>query len=291
MPSSRRVGVIGSSGQLGTDVVDVLQAGGHFELVPLTHIALDVTNAEQTLETVKTARLDVVVNCAAFHRVDECEAQVAEAFRVNGQGALHVARACEVVGALCVYISSDYVFCGDKGAPYTEDDRPGPVNVYGVSKVAGELLAQEACSRTLVLRISSVFGRAGARGKGGNFIEAILAKARAGGPVRVVSDQWMSPTYTRDAAGLLKALLQERVTGVVHGANAGRCSWFEFAQEAVRAVGLPIDVEPTSVRDQAPGVRRPRDSSLATVRGGDAGGARLPWQDALARYLREKGHM
>lgn len=287
MPSCRRVGIIGSTGQLGTDLVQVFEETGRYEVHPLPHASVDVTDSHQIGRALEDSRLDVVINCAAFHRVDECEEKIGESFRINAQGAWEVARACQAHGALCVYISTDYVFSGDKGSPYTENDRTAPVNVYGVSKVAGELLVQEACAQSLILRISSVFGKAGARGKGGNFIEAILAKARAGGPVRVVNDQWMSPTYTRDAAQVLERLIQDMAVGVYHAANSGRCNWFEFAQEALRSVGLAVEVEPIPAASLTSRARRPADSSLTSIR--------LPappaWPDALRAYLREKGYL
>lgn len=284
--------MIGGTGQLGSDVVRVLGADAAYEVVPLPHDRLEVADPEQVDAVLGGGGFDIVVNCAAFHRVDECEERVDEAFRVNAEGAWRVARACAAAGALCVFVSTDYVFAGDKGGPYTEDDRPEPVNVYGVSKVAGELLVRQACTRSLVLRISSVFGQAGARGKGGNFIEAILGKARAGGPVRVVNDQWMSPTYTRDAAEALAGLLRAGATGVYHACNAGRCTWWEFAREAVRQVGLPVEVEPITADAFPSKARRPRDSSMRSLRLADAiGRPSRPWQEALAAYLIEKGHV
>lgn len=291
MRSSKRVGIIGASGQLGTDLMEVFGAASDYEAVPLSHQQLEVGDAAQALRVIADGRFDVVVNCAAFHRVDECEDRVDEAFRINAQGALAVARGCAAADALCVFVSTDYVFSGDEGR-YAEEAPTLPVNVYGVSKVAGELLVRQACSRWLILRIASVFGKAGARGKGGNFIEAILQKARAGGPVQVVNDSWMSPTYTRDAANILRDLVDADVTGVFHAANAGRCSWWEFAAEAVRQVGLDVPVAPIPSTTYPAKARRPRDASFAGHRVADVTGqGPRPWQEALHAYLREKGHL
>src|SRR5262245_56082515 len=197
MASSKKIAVLGSSGQLGSDVVEVLSRSPSYQITSLPHEQLDITDREKVV-TALAAGFDVVVNCAAFNRVDECEDQPAQALFVNAGGAFEVARACRQTGALCVLISTDYVFDGEKGGPYAESDPVGPVNVYGASKLAGEFLVKQTAERWLVLRIASVFGKAGSRAKRGNFIETILSKARSGGPVRVVNDIWMSPTYTVD---------------------------------------------------------------------------------------------
>lgn len=292
MSSYRRVGVIGSTGQLGTDLVEVLEASGRYEVVPIPHDDMDVADRASVERVIGEGNFDVVVNCAAFHQVDQCEDRPDEAFRVNAHGAYEVARASAKASALCVYISTDYVFAGSKGTPYTEDDSPGPVNLYGVSKVAGELAVRQVEGRSLIVRVSSVFGKSGARGKGGNFIEAILGRARTGQPLRVVNDQWMTPTYTRDAATAIDALLQLEVTGTIHASNAGRCSWYDFAQAAVRLVGIGVAVEPIASDSYPSRAVRPHDSSLDTTRVAEVVG-RPPrfWRDALRAYLTEKGYL
>lgn len=290
MPSSRRVAVIGAAGQLGTDLVAALRGTGAYHVTPWPHEHVDVTRREQIDAAMEETRPDIVVNCAAFHQVDECEDRVAEALRINGHGASEVARACRQAGALCVFFSTDYVFWGDKGDAYTEDDVPRPINAYGVSKVAGELLVREATDRHLIVRISSVFGRAGARGKGGNFVESILKRARAGDALRVVADQVMSPTYTVDAAETVRALLDADATGLYHAANAGACSWCEFAQAAVRLAGLRAIVQPIASAEYPSRARRPSNSSLRSVRLPAGLGSR-PWELALSDYLQAKGHI
>jgi dTDP-4-dehydrorhamnose reductase len=150
--SVRRVAVIGAGGQLGSDIVLVLEQAPDFEVVPLFHRDVEVTDAASVQAALDAARCDVVVNCAAFHRVDECEERADEAFRVNAIGAWNVARACARLGAQCVFVSTDYVFSGEKGSPYVEDDRPDPINVYGLSKAAGEWLVRNTCPDAIVLR-------------------------------------------------------------------------------------------------------------------------------------------
>ncbi|MCX7600798.1 MAG: dTDP-4-dehydrorhamnose reductase [Meiothermus sp.] len=232
-----------------------------------------------------------IINTAALHKVETCEAEPERAFKVNALGALNVAQVAKTVRAKCVFISTDYVFDGAKGTPYIESDPPNPINIYGASKVAGELLSSITLENTLVIRISSVFGRAGASGKGGNFIETILQKARAGEPLRVVADQFMSPSYTRDVAHLLLALLQRDVRGIVHGANQGVCSWHALAQEAVRLCGPDVYVEPISASAFPSPVKRPSFSALASERLAALGLQTRPWSEALQEYLEEKGYI
>ena len=285
-----RVTVIGSGGQLGSDLVAALRDTEGYQVTALTRDDIDVTNPDSVRTALQHARSDIVVNCAAFVRVDDCEDHPEAAFLVNAVGALYVARGCRESNALCVYISTDYVFDGQKGAPYTEEDCPRPLNVYGASKLAGETLVQQACPRSLVVRIASVFGATGARSKGSNFVEAIIAKAQRADPIRVVDDIRMSPTYSRDAASGLEALLRREITGVIHLTNSGACTWYEFARAVLDYAGAKATLEAVSSHQDGARARRPKDSTL--------GSARLlalhvdrprPWQEALRAYLIETG--
>ena len=286
-----RVAVIGRMGQLGTDLANVLVEAGSYEVFGLSHQEIECTDPASVEKTLKTMRPDVVINCAAFVRVDDSEDRADETFRVNSLGALNVARACAEIDALCVYISTDYVFDGEKGSPYTESDAPHPINVYGVSKLGGEYLVQEACPRWLIARMASLFGKAGSSGKGGNFVQTILARAKAGEPLRLVDDIRMSPTYTRDAAQALERLLRERTLGLFHLVNAGNCTWYELACQALEVVGLQHRIEPISALEYPMKARRPKDSSLASTKLNPALKECLrPWREALKTYLREKGY-
>ena len=287
-----RVAVIGSTGQLGSDLVQVLTEAASHEIIPLPHSQVDITQRPMVMETIGRGRFDAVVNCAAFTRVEDCEDCPGDALRVNAQGAFEVARACAAANALCVHISTDYVFSGDKGTSYGENDAPAPINVYGAAKLAGEFLVRQAAQKWLILRISSVFGKNGSRGKGGNFLETILAKAGSGASVKVVNDIWMSPTYTLDAARIIEALIRIGASGLVHASNSGRCTWFEFASEAIRKTGLPVRVDPVSAASYPTKARRPQDSSLINSRLEQLLGRSVrPWQDALRAYLGEKGYL
>ena len=285
--SNPRVVVIGAPGQVGSDL---MQAMAGWSPVGLGHADVEVADAEAVRTRLDALRPDVVINCAAFHRVDECERRPEEAFRINALGARHVAQACTRLQALAVYISTDYVFDGEGGRPYVETDLPRPLNIYGASKLAGEHLVGAATARHLIVRIASVFGAAGARGKGGNFVETMITKARAGDAIRVVDDITMSPTYAADAAGTIGRLIADGRTGIVHAANAGACTWFEFAQAIFELTGINANLTPQRSSDLPAAAPRPRYSTLTSGRLPGWGQDPPHWRDALRRYLVAKGH-
>jgi dTDP-4-dehydrorhamnose reductase len=288
MDSTRRVAIIGSRGQLGTDIVEAFQSHEAYEVIPLTQAQADCTDAESVRKAVLRIRPPVVVNCAGFVHVDECEDQPQQAFAVNALGALHVARACAEANSMCVHISTDYVFDGSKAGYYTESDSAYPVNVYGASKFAGEILVRQTVPHWLIVRAASLFGRTGARSKGGNFVETILAKAKMREPLRIVNDVRMSPTYTRDAATALVRLVETGANGIVHLTNDGACTWYEFAQQILDFVGLRVFIDPVSSKEYSTPARRPKNCVLQSERSL----VKLrSWQDALKAYLIEKGHM
>jgi len=284
----RRVAILGSAGQLGADLVEVLRQDSSFEVIPLSHQEADCTRAEQVREVIARLRPDHVINCAAFVRVDDCEDQPGIAFEVNAVGAFNVARACAAVDACCVYISTDYVFDGTKKTPYVESDAPNPINVYGASKLAGEHLVRQAAPRWLIVRVASLFGKTGARGKGGNFIETILAKAATGEALRVVDDIRISPTYARDAAEVIRHLVITDVDGLVHAANTGSCTWYDFARTALDLCNLTATIVPVSASVYPAKARRPRNSVLECSRKITL----IPdWRTGLRHYLLAKGHL
>jgi dTDP-4-dehydrorhamnose reductase len=288
MSENRRIAVLGSTGQLGSELVDALRLDDQFETVPLVHSDCDCTKVPQVINAIRNLHPDVVINCAAYVRVDDCEDHAHEAFEVNAVGALNVARACAQYSALCVYISTDYVFNGAKDGPYVESDVTCPINVYGVSKLAGEYLVKLTASRWLIVRMASLFGKTGARGKGGNFVETVIDKAKAGESLHVVNDIMMSPTYALDASNALVLLLRENATGVFHLTNSGACTWYEFAQAILDFTGIGAVVVPISSDEFPTPARRPANSALRSIF--SACGLR-PWQDGLLAYLKEKGHI
>lgn len=282
-----RILVLGGWGQLGADLA--IAARARHELVCPRHADCDVTDADVVARTVLEERPDVVVDAAAFHKVELCEADPTTSFAVNAIGAWNAARAARAAGARFVFVSSDYVFDGERPPGYDEDAPTSPLNVYGVSKVAGERLARNACPDSLVVRGSGLFGHAGSSGKGGNFVETMLGKAAAGEPISVVDDQIFSPTSTRDMAERILLLLERRVPpGTYHVANAGACSWYTFARAIFDLAGLPVDLTPRPAGEQA--VRRPACSILLDTRSAALGlRPARSWSEALAWYLEARG--
>lgn len=285
----KSIAVIGSSGQLGSDIVSVF-AKSKWQVLPVNRDNLTVEDDSQVHKYFSENKVDVIVNTAALHQVGICENEVSRSWAVNAQGSSNIAAAAKAQGAKYVYISTDYVFDGKKSVPYSESDQVSPINVYGASKAAGEFVALTHSPNNIVARISSVFGLAGSSGKGGNFVETILNKAKKGEDLRVVDDMFMAPSYTRDIANKLLNVLDQNLSGIFHLSNLGRASWYEFAAEICKQVGLEVQIEKTKTDvDSLP--RRPIDSSLSTDKLISLGIHQRSWQDALNAYLIEKGHI
>jgi dTDP-4-dehydrorhamnose reductase len=289
----RHVVIIGSKGQLGTDLQPALEG---FRVTGLTHADLDVCDFERAGQVLGALRPDVVVNTSAFHKVDLCEDEPAPTFAVNATGAYNLARLAAAQDFTLVHFSSDYVFDGAGSVPYDEDHSANPISVYGVSKLAGEKLVRAFCPRHFVIRTTGLYGVAGASGKGGNFVETMIRLGKAG-PVRVVDDQVMTPTATADLARAVAALLvadgDRRVApGVYHVTSAGQCSWYFFAKTIFELCGMNVDLSPITTAQSGSKARRPAFSVLAHRKWMQAGFEELqPWRAALADYLRAKGHI
>ncbi len=279
-----KVAIFGASGQLGHDVSSAFS--GH-DTVPLDHSRVDIRNAADVARVVGDEHPDWVVNCAAMTNVDACETKALDAFEINALGARHVARACAAHGARLMHVSTDYVFDGARSGAYTEDDPPRPINVYGMSKLAGEWFVRAESAPHVVVRTSGLYGIHPCRGKGTNFVETILARAASGGPLRVVSDERLSPTFTEDLARQMSAMIERGVpAGVYHAVNPDGCSWHEFALEIVRLAGLSAGVEPIRATEWKSPTRRPANSVLRNQALGALGLDVMPqWRDALERYM------
>ncbi|MCI0777141.1 MAG: dTDP-4-dehydrorhamnose reductase [Chloroflexi bacterium] len=280
--------LIGSKGQLGSDLID----GWSGDLVAFSHEEFDVCNRDQAHEIIAREQPALVINTAAYHRVDDCETNGARAFEVNALGAKNVADAAREAGAAVMFISTDYVQDGLKGSPYVEDDLPRPLSLYGASKLAGEHLVRQSNAQHYVVRSSSLFGVAGASGKGGNFVETMIRKARAGDPLRVVDDQVSSPTFTADLALKLTELANSGRYGLYQITNGGQTSWFGFAEKIFELMGLTPSLAPISSDELDAPARRPAFSVLENRALVEAGLEKLrSWEEALAAYLTAKGHV
>ena len=283
-----KVVLLGPDGQLGYDIRKAHdEAGAPFELLPVGRGRLDVT-APNLAEQLAQRSFDVLVNCTGYHKTDEVEDNAELAFAVNAHAVRAMARACARRGARLVHVSTDYVFGGDakRSTPLREDDPVAPVNVYGASKLLGETLAQLACKDVVVVRVASLFGVAGASGKGGNFVETMLRLARERGELKVVDDQVMSPTATADVARVLLRMLSEDCpAGTYHAVNGGMASWYEFAREIVRQARVSAEVMPCASEAFQTRAARPAYSVLDNGKIASVAGKMPSWEEALARYL------
>lgn len=282
-----KLAVIGSAGQLGRDLCPVLPG----DVVPLTRADADLADPAAVRATLARVTPDVVVNCAAYNFVDKAENEPDAAIAVNAWAVRELACACRERDTLLVHVSTDYVFGLDasRTTPLREDDPPGPVSVYGLSKLAGEYLVRSIASRHLVVRTCGLYGVWGSGGKGGNFVETMLRLAGQGKPLRVVNDQRCTPSYTKDVAVGIAGLIRAGATGLYHVTNSGDCTWYELAAEIFRRSGTAADLSPiTSDQFGAP-ARRPPYSVLSNEKLASAGvSPPQPWQSAIAAYLAER---
>jgi len=282
-----KVLLIGANGQLGNDLLRVFRTAGD-TVTPAAHAQVDVCSEDRVREMMIEAKPDVVLNTAAFHKVEECEKRPALAFQVNGIGAMNLARACKRLGAVLVHFSTDYVFDGQKNTPYEETDLPSPLNVYGVSKLAGEHMIACNADRFFVIRTCGLYGVAGSSGKGGNFVENMLKKAMTGEAIRVVDDQVLTPTYTVDLAEATRNLILTDKFGLYHISSEGQCSWYEFTRSIFEFVGVDAQLTPVKTGDFRSSVKRPSYSVLSKAKLRALGLSIPSWQDALSRYVWER---
>ena len=283
-----KIVIIGSTGQLGQDLMKMLQPD--HEVIGLTHQDIEVTDYN-SFQTLKEQKPSVIINTAAFHKTDQCEDEPLKTFSVNAVGPKNVAAVSKEIKATNVFISTDYLFSGSKNEPYTEEDVPDPINTYGISKLAGELFTKQTPNH-YIFRVASLFGVAGASGKGGNFVETMITKAKKIEPVSVVDDMWMSPTYTKDAAAIIKKTLELPLPfGTYHLTNQGQCTWFQFAQEIFRLTGLNPDLKRIETSQIQTKAKRPLFSALKSVKLPQYNLGMRSWKEALYSYLVEKGHV
>jgi dTDP-4-dehydrorhamnose reductase len=278
--------VVGANGQLGQDFCRQLRDAA----IPLARTELDLSQLIDIAAVLKHHQLTHLINCAAYNAVDRAEQETEAAFAVNTWGVQRLAAACESLGIAFVHISTDYVFGfdGQRREPYQECDAPGPVSQYGLSKLCGEYQALLNHSGALVVRTCGLFGLWGRGGKGGNFLETMLKHAEAGKALRVVNDQYCTPSYTVDVAHAILQLIQQRATGLYHVVNAGQSTWYDVAAELFRCRGMAVDLTPIPTSEYPTPARRPAYSVLCTMKLFEHGITLPPWQEAVAVYLAER---
>jgi dTDP-4-dehydrorhamnose reductase len=271
-----RLLVTGAAGMLGTDVV---AAAAAHDVIAFARADLDITDAHAVRAAVRDVRPEAIVNCAAWTDVDGAEEHEADATRLNGDGAGHVAAAAAEIGAHVVHVSTDYVFPGDASTPYAEADPTGPRTAYGRSKLAGEVaVADAAPDAHAIVRTAWVFGP-----HGKNFVDTMLALGATRDELTVVDDQIGCPTYTGHLAAALVAVAERRTQGMLHVAGGGACTWFALARATFERAGMNVTVHPCTTADFPRPAPRPAYSVLGSTRS-DAP-ALAPWQEGLAAHL------
>ena len=284
-----KIAVIGANGQLGHDVVRTFADQGD-QVRALTHDDIELSSFESVKECLGGAQPEIVVNTAAMHHVESCEQQPDRAYEINAVGARNLARVTRDLGSLLIHISTDYVFDGAKGEPYVESDQPNPLNVYGKTKLEGEWFVRDINPKHYVLRTAALYGSHPCRAKGGqNFVDLMLRLARERGRVRVVDNEFTSPTATADLARQVFALSRSDSYGLYHATAEGNCSWHGFAGEIFRVADVSVALEVASPNEFPAKVARPAYSVLEN-RGLKSQHLNVfrPWQDGLHAYLCDK---
>lgn len=281
-----KIAVIGANGQLGTDICEVSSV--RHEIVPLTHQDIEIADIDNTRKVLEAIKADVVICTAAAHNVPKCEQEPENAFKINGIGSLNLAKVSNDLGFKLVQYSTDYVFDGSKGMPYIETDAVFPQSVYAVTKYAGEQFILNYSARHFVIRVSGIYGKVPCRAKGGNFISTMVKLAAEKPEVRVVRDEVLTPTPTREIAKNTMALIETDAYDVYHMTSEGAVSWYEFARTIFDTLNLKTPLYEASVKDFPLVVKRPFYSVLENANLKKINLNQMPgWKDALISFLKE----
>lgn len=272
--------VTGVKGQLGYDVVNELERRG-IEAVGVDIEEMDITDASSVDKVIREADPDAVIHCAAYTAVDAAEENVEVCRKVNADGPRNIAGVCKELDIKMIQISTDYVFDGKGDRPWEPDDACGPQSVYGQTKYEGEMAVKELLDKYFIVRIAWVFGI-----NGKNFVKTMLNLSKNHDTIRVVNDQFGSPTYTYDLAKLLVDMVQTEKYGTYHATNEGICSWYEFACAIFEEAGVKVNVIPVTSEEYGAKANRPANSRMSKEKLTQMGFERLPeWRDALKRYV------
>ena len=282
-----KVAIIGSNGQLGSDLMEVFSA--QHEVVALNHSDIEVADVDSVKSVLTTVKPDLVLNTSASHNVPLCETNPDQAFAINGKGALNLARVCTDIDAKLVHYSTDYVFDGQKQKPYIESDNPNPLNVYATTKLAGEHFALNYASKSFVIRVSGIYGKIPCRAKGGNFITTMLKLAKEKPEVKVVNDEVLTPTPTSEIAANTLKLVTTDHYGLFHMSSEGACSWYEFAKTIWETLQLETPLYPTSVKEFNAPVKRPFYSVLENKQLKEINcNIMKDWKESLVHFLKNQ---
>jgi dTDP-4-dehydrorhamnose reductase len=286
-----KVLIFGANGQLGVELTREFSAREH-DVAAFTRREADIADASRVDAVFAAKNPEVVINAAAYNQVDVAEREPLAAYQANGLAVRNLAVACRQSDAKLVHFSSDYVFDGSAGRPYTEDDEPHPLGAYAVSKLAGELYVRAYLDRALIIRTSGVFGPGGRHTARGNFVELMLRLAANGQPIRVVEDHFASPTYAPALAERTAQLVEHGADGIFHLGGGAAISWFDWARKIFEAAGLNPPLKPTNEREFRTAARRPKYSALSNAKAEKLGIAPMPsLEEAVRNYLSARGSL
>jgi len=282
-----KVAIIGSNGQLGSDLVKEFNLNGN-EVIPLTHSEINVEDFNSSRDVLLNIKPEAILNTAAFHIVPKCEDDPVKAFQVNSLGALNLAKISNELNAVSLYYSTDYVFDGEKKLPYLESDKTNPLNVYASTKLNGEFYTLNYSENGIVLRVSGIYGEVPCRAKGGNFITTMIRVAKEKPEVKVVDDEILTPTPTKEIAKKTKEIVQKKLTGLFHLTCEGQCSWYDFAEVIFSKLKLSTPLSQISVKNMPMTVKRPTYSVLENKSVKEFGISNMPdWKEALISFLNQ----
>ena len=288
-----KIVLLGSNGQLGSDIKQALISKMPVaNLIEVNRGTLDVSNVNSVAKVLRDLDFEFLINCTSYHKTDLVEDNAPLAFAINAHSVQAMAQLCDLKQAKFFHFSTDYVFGRDYNhfVPYTEAECVGPVNVYGASKSLGENLSLMVCENVFIFRVASLFGLSGSSAKGGNFVETMVKIGSSRGHLKVVSDQLMSPTYTKDVADcILQFVKGDFSSGVYHIVNTGSASWYDFAKEIISQSKIKAVVEACTSEEFSSRAMRPNYSVLDNSKVTNVSGVMMPdWQQSLSRYLRSK---
>ncbi|MEM4325880.1 MAG: dTDP-4-dehydrorhamnose reductase [Candidatus Pacearchaeota archaeon] len=292
------IAIIGANGQLGRDLVISLKQK-NFNVIPVYHtsqegIMLDISNKMEVFSFVNNYKPNIIINTAAFHKVDLCEEQPKKAFEVNCLGVENLVKAISSSsGIRIINISTDYIFDGERGW-YSEDDLPNPINIYGESKLLGERVLKNNLEEKdyLILRVQALQGRGGSSVKGQNFVETMIKLGKERGLVKVVKDQITKPSFTKDLAEAIGDLIKIGAYGIYNLTNEGSSSWYDFAKQIFKDMNMNVDCIPITTEEASVlfkyKAKRPLNTTLSTKKIEDLKIKLRPWQDSLKEYIKNR---
>jgi dTDP-4-dehydrorhamnose reductase len=279
--------LIGKTGQLGGSLID---ANDKHEFFAPSRDVVDIDSPATIEKAIIDFKPDLVINTAAFHNVPMCEVEPIQAFKTNCLAVGYLAKICKKYNSKLVTFSTDYVFGGDKSTPYTEDDKPNPLQIYGITRLAGEHATLSVSQEFIVIRTCGLYGHAGATSKGGNFVDKRISEAKLSNRLEMGCDQIVSPTYTNDLAEAIFSLIEnpQSTGGIYHLVNQGQCTWYEFTNAIYEIMGLQVDLIPVNRGGLSGEMRRPLYSALHNAKANTLGIQMRNWKVALQDYIQTK---